>query len=363
MRLEESPSPNGPSTVLAEGEFADQLGAFRRELEAELESWLARKDEELTREVGAAAELTSRLSEYVLRGGKRLRPALLYFSYLACGGAQRSTVIPAALAVELLHTYLLIHDDIMDRATTRRGRPTAHVHFREHHIASGWTGDADHHGDSVAILLGDLAHCFAEELFSQAEPGREARACFATMCQEVITGQYLEFTAPQRESLSEEELLQILRMKSGRYSVERPIQLGAHLAGAPVASLADLSRFGLLLGEAFQLHDDLLGMFGDKDRVGKPVGGDLVEGKHTLLVHHALENAGPDEAAKLRAALENPNLTADEIEQATGIIRRTGAEKRVVGLVAQRHEEAAAILAALPLEEEPLQRSHFLLKE
>ncbi len=361
MTVEESPVRAEPAEAAGSKSFQELLVDFRSGLESELRSWLADKRRELTAEVGEADELVSKLDQYVLRGGKRLRPALVYYAYRACGGAERERVIPAALAVELLHTYLLIHDDIMDHAPTRRGEPTAHLVFRDEHRAHGWEGDADHHGKSSAILLGDLAHCYAEELFSAALlrdpqlPAGQAtglRQSFATMCQEVITGQYLEFTANHRHDLTEEDLLQILRMKSGRYSVERPIQLGALLAGAPETLRQPLSEFGLLLGEAFQLHDDLLGMFGDTAAVGKPVGGDLVEGKYTLLVHQALGRSGAEEARELRAALGNAALEPADIERATEIIRRSGAVETVVTMVESRHAEAARILASLPLEEE-----------
>ena len=341
--------------------FRELLDDFRGRLERELHSWLSGKQAELTAEAPASRELVSRLDQYVQRGGKRLRPALLFYAFRACGGTDRELVMPASLAVELLHTYLLIHDDIMDRAPTRRGEPTAHLVFRDEHRERGWRGDAEHHGESSAILLGDLAHCYADELFSastsrleggSAGASAQVRGCYATMCQEVITGQYLEFTAAQRRSLTEEDLLQILRMKSGRYSVERPIQLGALLARAADPTLAGLSEFGLLLGEAFQLHDDLLGVFGDVSTVGKPVGGDLIEGKFTLLVHYALDAAEDEDSRWLREALGNADLTADEIERATDLIRRTGAERRVVEMVEARHRQAATILAGLELDAE-----------
>ncbi len=359
MTVEESPARVEPTGDPGSDSFQDLLVAFKAGLEAELHAWLAHKQAELTAEVAETEELVSKLDQYVLRGGKRLRPALLFYAYRGCGGTSRQAVMPAALAVELLHTYLLIHDDIMDRAPTRRGEPTAHLVFRDEHRARDWSGSPEHFGESVAILLGDLAHCYAEELFSAAILGetglssRQAcrlRGCFATMCQEVIAGQYLELTAGQRQNLSEEDLLQILRMKSGRYSVERPIQLGGQLAGAPDEVLETLSEFGLLVGEAFQLHDDLLGVFGDVATIGKPVGGDLVEGKYTILVHKALGSASPEDAAELRAALGNTELDPSEIERATEIIRRSGAKERVVAMVEARHIQAARILDGLELE-------------
>jgi len=262
--------------------FRDLLGGFQDRLDGELSAWLSRRRELAESEARDALELAGKLDAYVLQGGKRLRPALLYFAFKGCGGREDRHALPACLAVELLHTYLLIHDDIMDHAETRRGQPAAHVVFRDEHRARGWSGDADHHGTSVAILLGDLAHTYAVELFAEARPeggsAERVRECFSAMCREVILGQYLEMTAGQRPDLSEEDLLQVLRMKSGSYSVERPAVLGALLAGAEESTVEALSRIGAALGEAFQLRDDLLGLFGDRTKVGKPVGGDLIVG-------------------------------------------------------------------------------------
>jgi geranylgeranyl diphosphate synthase type I len=333
--------------------FWSLLGGFRASLEVELERFLERKRRQCTSEVADALELTGKLDPYVLRGGKRLRPALLYYSYRACGGERRDSVLPAALAMELLHTYLLIHDDIMDHSETRRGGPTAHRVFREEHRERGWRGSSEHHGESVAILLGDLAYSFAVELFHSCPLDESVRAgvqaCFSTMCQEVIVGQYLEMTAAYRRDLDEEDLLRVLRMKSGRYSVERPIQIGALMAGAGSELLDGLSRFGLLTGEAFQLQDDLLGMFGDTERMGKPVDSDLAEGKYTVLIQQTLRRASPVDAETVTAALGNPEIGLAEVERVQAIIRGSGARDRVVSMVEGRIEEAAAILDGLDL--------------
>ncbi len=149
-------------------------------------------------------------------------------------------MLPLALATELLHTYLLIHDDIMDHAEVRRGLPAAHVRFRDAHRERGFQGDAQDFGLSVAILLGDLAHTWAVELATRAAlsnplrnplRNQEIARCFAAMSQEVIGGQYLELLVAQRRGAPEEELTRVLRLKSGCYTAERPIQLGAILAG------------------------------------------------------------------------------------------------------------------------------------
>ncbi|MDX1501948.1 MAG: polyprenyl synthetase family protein [Thermoanaerobaculia bacterium] len=345
-----APPLGGPASA----GFATALEGFRDRFEAELGRWLARRRLEMTGEAPETAELVDRLDPYVLRGGKRVRPAVLYYAYRACGGRGEESVLPAAMAAELLHTYLLIHDDIMDRAETRRGEPAAHRQFSRDHRERGWAGDADHHGLSVAILLGDLAHTYADELFAACDVDEkrraEAGARFSLMCREVIAGQYLEMTAAQRARATEEDLLRVLRMKSGRYSVQRPMEIGALLAGAPAATLDGLSRLGGLAGEAFQLQDDLLGMFGDRQEVGKPVGGDLVEGKFTLLIFHTLGRCSAEERDAVLAALGNAGARAEEIDRVRGIIRAVGAERQVTGMIDERLREAAGILEGLGLE-------------
>jgi geranylgeranyl diphosphate synthase type I len=351
-------APRRPGGATAE-RFDELLAAYRARFQERLSGWLAAKRRELTAEVPEAAELVDAVAELAVAGGKRLRPALVHHTYLGCGGRAEAVVMPVALATELLHTYLLVHDDIMDHAEVRRGLPAAHVRFAAAHRAQGWRGDAVDFGRSAAILAGDLAHTWAVELFAEAGPAVPAAAraeldrCFAAMCGEVIGGQYLELRLALEQEASEDELLRVLRLKSGRYSVERPIQLGALLAAAPAATREALSRYGHALGEAFQLQDDVLGLFGDADAVGKPVGGDLEEGKYTFLIHHALAAADATnaaDAARLRAALGRPGLGSAEIAAVVGIIRRSGALERVKEMIATRLTTARSALAGLDLE-------------
>jgi geranylgeranyl diphosphate synthase type I len=340
--------------------FGSLLDGFRSDLDAELGSWLQGKRR--AAELEALRELIDALARLSAGGGKRLRPALVYYTFQACARTphpqRERVVLPLALATEFLHSYLLIHDDIMDHAETRRGQPSAHARFRAVHVGRGLRGDADDFGKAVAILLGDLAHGYAVELFANvagvigtAGRGAELARCFATMCEEVIGGQYLELQLAQRgrsEPPSEAELTAVLRLKSGRYTAERPIQLGALLADAGPEVLAPLSRYGSAMGEAFQLQDDLLGMFGDSAEVGKPVGADLREGKFTFLIHHAL--AGADAAARqaIESALGNPAATPAEIDEVCGLLVATGARAAVERMVEERLQIAGAALAELP---------------
>jgi len=301
-------------------------------------------------------EVIGGIGRLATEGGKRIRPALVYYTYRACGGTADEEVLPLALATELLHTYLLIHDDIMDHAELRRGQPAAHVRFRDAHRARGFHGDADDFGRSVAILLGDLAQSWAVELALGVAMGRGSRElarCFSAMCQEVIGGQYLELHVAQRRAATEEELLRVLRLKSGRYTAERPIQLGALLAGAPAATVAGLSRYGAAVGEAFQLQDDLLGMFGDPDTVGKPVDTDLKEGKFTFLIHHALARATPGQRQVLEAALGRPDASEAQTADALRALAETGARAAVLAMIDQRLREAQAALAGVAAELRP----------
>jgi len=336
--------------------FRSLLADFRHKLEHQLQDWLIQKEAEAAAESGASGELTEVLTSFVARDGKRVRPALLYYTFGACGGQSDETVMPMAMSVELLHTYLLIHDDIMDHADVRRGEPAAHVMYTEMHRDRSWQGDSDHFGKSVAILLGDLAQTYSLELFSSVDLAPEVagdfRQHFSSMCQEVVLGQYLEMTAGYREHLEEDELLRVLRMKSGRYSVERPVQLGYLLARAPEATCQALTTYGLKMGEAFQLQDDLLGMFGDAKTVGKPVGADLVEGKFTLLIHHAMRHLSAADRARLQQALGNAALEPEEAVKVQGMIEASGARQRVQEMVEERLNHAREALGTVELAED-----------
>jgi geranylgeranyl diphosphate synthase, type I len=341
-------APEATSAAALTMDFKDLLSGFREKLEASLAAWLdAKYDEAVRTGSPETVELIEAVGLLAKQGGKRVRPALVYYTWRACGGTVDSEALPMALATEFLHTYLLIHDDIMDHAETRRGLPAAHVHFREVHREKSLHGDAADFGTSVAILLGDLAQSWAVELATGVAAitgSREIARYFAAMCQEVIGGQYLEMLVAQQRSASEEELLRVLRLKSGRYTAERPIQLGALLAGAPPDVMAALSRYGAAVGEAFQLQDDLLGMFGDPGTVGKPVDADLREGKFTFLIHHAQAVATPEQRRALDAAHGNPNATAGQIAAAVEVLEQTGAHAAVTAMVEERLRKARAAL-------------------
>lgn len=312
-------------------------------LDAEVEGWAA-ADVELRDPLVALREL-------VLAGGKRLRPAFCHWAFVGAGGdPDDAIVIDGGAAIELLHTFALIHDDIMDGSSTRRNTDTIHVQFEQQHALSGWRGEGRRFGEGVAILVGDLAFVYADKLLAGAPP--EALRVFNDLRVEVNVGQYLDLVGTAKGNVGHGAASRISRYKSGKYTVERPLHLGAALAGRLGELEGPLSGFGLPLGEAFQMRDDLLGVFGDPAATGKPVGEDLREGKPTVLFATAVELADTA-SAKVLERYGAPDLDDDEIGVLQEALVGTGAvdavERVIDELVGQAFEaldEADLIPAA-----------------
>lgn len=326
------------------------IDALIARVDSALADFLAGRTASLT-EVGAdLAPLADAARAFVLDGGKRLRPSFAYWGWrtVAPTSADDRSLVTAAASLELLHACALVHDDVMDASQTRRGRPAAHVAFATLHRASGWTGDPDVFGASAAILLGDLLLCWADAMFSAAGldpahlPG--TRLVWDEMRQLVMAGQYLDVLVQARGDFSAADALRVAKYKTSKYTVEGPLHLGAAAAGASHEVVAVLSDYGLPLGEAFQLRDDVLGVFGDPSRTGKPAGDDLLEGKRTLLVAVAMNHAGPDQAQLLRRYLGDRSLTDDRLAALREVIVSTGALEQVEQRIALRADEARKAL-------------------
>ncbi|WP_377272043.1 polyprenyl synthetase family protein [Peterkaempfera sp. SMS 1(5)a] len=307
------------------------------------------------------SEASTALRDFLLDGGKRLRPAFCYWGWRgAGGGAGTDGIVAAAAALELLQASALIHDDLMDRSDTRRGVPSVHRRFEMLHRAGGWRGDRGQYGASAAVLLGDMLLCWCDELFLRCglDPAAvlAAKPLFDLMRTEVMAGQYLDVLEPVAgDSLGEgaaARAMDVVRYKSAKYSVERPLQVGAVLAGAGPALADAYGAFGLPLGEAFQLRDDQLGVFGDPAVTGKPAGDDLREGKRTLLVALTMESCSRADARLLDERLGAPDLEPAEVER-RGIIAASGAPERVEQRIEALLAEALAALEAVPLADGP----------
>lgn len=265
----------------------------------------------------------------LIAGGKRLRPAFAYWGWRGAGGAPDANVLAAAASLEFLQACALIHDDVMDGSATRRGLPAAHHRFANLHRSELWLGSPEAFGMGAAILLGDLCLSWADEMFltSGVEPAALARAkrFYDEMRTELMAGQYLDLLEQVRGGGSVERAVLVAHYKSAKYTIERPLHIGAALADAPPQVFECYTGYGLPLGEAFQLRDDILGVFGDPDVIGKPAGDDLREGKRTVLIAATMERASASGLDAMTTHLGDPDLDDAHVELLREIILDSGA--------------------------------------
>jgi len=251
-------------------------------------------------------------ANFALEGGKRLRPSFFYFGYKAGGGMDENSAILASASVELIHTGALVHDDIIDHSDLRRGNPTVHMSFNQLFEQEGM-------GEGMAILTGDTIAALASRAlssFPDKEKVEKARKYFDEMCLEINMGQYLDLLGNIKSGVDMDLIMKVMEYKTARYTIQKPLLIGASLAGASSEVLQGLSDYAIPLGIAFQMQDDVLGMFGDEAKVGKPVDSDLKEGKKTLLVLYTvqkLEERGMiDDLTKFKKILGNPDLSKQD---------------------------------------------------
>lgn len=328
-------------------EAIEQIG---KPVAARIDTLLASEIERWSALDSTIAEPLQSLRTLVAAGGKRLRPAFCYWAFVSAGGSPEDRlVVDAGAALELLHSFALIHDDVMDDSAQRRGADAVHVEFAKAHIARNWRGEHRRFGEGVAILVGDMSFVYADVLMADAP--RAAVEVFNEMRVELNVGQYLDISATVTSNVSLNTAQMIASYKSGKYTVERPMHLGAALAGRYDELAKPFSAYGVPVGEAFQLRDDLLGAFGDESLTGKPVGGDLREGKPTALYAMALERAKGAELELLRNRYGAEDLTDAEVVRLQEVLTSTGArndmQSRIDSLVSQGLEglEGAAIEA------------------
>jgi geranylgeranyl diphosphate synthase type I len=292
----------------------------------------------------------------LLRGGKRLRAAFLYWGYRACGGPDSDALIRAATAMELFQAAALLHDDVMDDSDTRRGMPAAHRRLADEHAAAGWAGSGDRFGVAGAILGGDLCLIWSDELFATSGlPAAElarARPIFDRMRTQLMGGQFLDVLEAARgwDDLTTDQRVaharKVVRYKSAKYTIEHPLLIGAAAADVSPSDRDALSTYGLDLGEAFQLRDDLLGVFGDPAQTGKPAGDDLREGKRTVLVALSLDQASPTTVALFDKLLGAPDLDEAGVDELRATITDSGAPGRVEQMILDLSGSARTALDA-----------------
>jgi len=316
---------------------------FLASVQARLDRFLATQ-RDLLAPTGDRMDMVWEQVERFTQSGKRMRPAFCYWGYVAAAGVAKEppeAVMDIAASLDLLHLSALVHDDLIDASDTRRGGPAAHRFFESYHKEKGWQGDSEHFGRSAAVLLGDLLFTWSMSMVEQAvissERLKRARPYLDAMRSEVVAGQFLDLVHQAKPS-SGEDLLNdarlVMEYKTAKYTVSRPVQVGAALGLAGDDTQQGLSRFGAHVGHAFQMRDDLLGIFGDPAVMGKPAGDDLREGKKTVLIGYGLASASEADAHHLAQMLGDPTLTETDIDEARRILVECGAvestEKAIV---------------------------------
>ena len=349
------------------------LGHVRDRVDRALQAFLGQQHDVLLaagQDLLPGAESISGL----LAGGKRLRPAFCYWGWRGAGGPDCAEIINAAAALELLHAGALVHDDLMDASDTRRGQPSLHRQFEARHARSHWHGSPAAFGMGAAILLGDLLLCWTDEMFHAsglpAEALRRGRPVLDRMRTEVFAGQYLDLLGQVTGDETLESALRVVEFKTTKYTIERPLHLGAALAGgcagqapgngatrqdgppgadeAPGLAAA-YTAYGLPLGLAFQLRDDILGVFGDPAQTGKPAGDDVREGKRTVLLAIARKRATPGQAEIIDRYLGDPMLDDAGTAEFSAAITATGALAECERMIGGHVSEAIAALASAPI--------------
>ena len=340
-------------------------------IDSQLQNFFDHKADEVA-EISADLAPLIDYSRSLLRGGKRFRARFCFWGWRSVAGLTgqphpQTADHPAfelATALEVFHAAALVHDDIMDRSDTRRGEPSAHRHFEHHHRQSGFGLDAEHYGQSTALLVGDLMLAWSSELVTQALSTATTpsvisgtRREFHKMWNEVTLGQYLDIHEESAwPTVSDDErfrrAMRVVTFKSAKYSMEAPLLLGASMADASADQLRQLTQFGLPLGVAFQLRDDLLGVFGDPEQTGKPAGDDLREGKRTVLIALAEAEMSAGVKGIFNDMLGDPDVTDEQIAVMQHTLRDSGAVEQVESIIAESAERALGALETKLLDPE-----------
>jgi len=335
-------------TGLREALFTDAktgLATFRDRINPLLRTHFDTVITETAREDDLVASALGEVRDIILAGGKRLRAALMCAGYFAAGGTDEERILRASMSIELVHAFLLIHDDVIDRDDLRHGRESLHAHYaRFGKTVFPRDGDAGHFGDSIAIILGDMVAALGNDLvFRSGFPHEHVFRALSELQKIVsytVIGQAMDLSFEFRKGITRADVLRMYEYKTAKYTVEGPLVLGALLAGADNDLIAAIGRYAIPTGIAFQIRDDILGAFGTEDKLGKPVGSDIVEGKRTLPVLFALERAGKADRDELTSILAAGKLGKGDLERFRFILRESGALDSSTDSMIQLVEEA-----------------------
>jgi geranylgeranyl diphosphate synthase type I len=339
-------------------DIKEELGKLKKEVDQELDIFLKKVIEDTEKIDKFLATVLQHCKDNLLADGKRVRPAMMHYGYLAGGGNQKKEIIKASMSVELIHFFLLMHDDIIDKDDLRHNQETIHSRYKKYSQKFFLAKDDKHFGISVAIVLGDMFYALGNRVLFQSNFEAEFIIKALDKLQKVVgqtgIGEIEDVVMEYEGVASENKILSMYENKTARYTFEGPLHLGAILAGADDEFCDKLSEFAIPLGVAFQIQDDMLGVFGDEKKTGKPVGSDVTEGKITLLTLKAYEKADGGQKKILDNLLGKEDLTKKELVIFQDILIKTGALEEAQKFAFQLLTEAKQKikLAKLPLETE-----------
>lgn len=333
------------------------LSKLKGEIDAEIGSFFDGKIETLKREKKSEeiVRMVELLKKFVMRGGKRIRPILFCIGYYMAGGKKKE-IVRASTSVELMHTYLLIHDDIIDRDGFRHGDLSLHKRYKQEYSNIARKEECNRFGVSLAIIAGDLVSGYAyEQIASKSYSGDAKDRVIKKMIdinQNTIVGEGMDVILAEKKIFTYEEIIEMQKYKTAKYTIEGPLHLGAILAGKNDEFLRSISEFSIPLGVAYQIQDDIMGMFGSKERIGKPVGSDVKEGKKTLLILKADEKADANQKKALFSILGKRDVTSEEVEKVKSIIRDTGSLEYSKNLMVELKKKALKGLEKMKIDKE-----------
>ncbi len=330
-----------------------ELDQIREKINKELQNLFDKKILEAKNVDSFAVDMVKALEDFTMRGGKRIRAAMIYYGYTAFSQDDLDEVIKACICIELIQSFFLIHDDIIDKDDLRRGGPTLHKMFEDYHVKNFKLKSPEHFGRSMAMLVGDLAGSISNELFADIGlPDKNKLAAIIElnkMESVVVFGESLDILSELREELTKEDLLKVNRYKTSSYTFDSPLRIGALLAGADENQIKPLHEYGMNLGMAFQIQDDILGLFGDQEIFGKPIGSDFREGKTTLLSHKTLELSDQEDRDFVKSMLGKEDITAEEIEKLKTIVKGCGSLDYSIDLTKELIKKAKSSIKGIEI--------------
>lgn len=335
----------------------EELSHFKQKVDPELEVFFDRIIADSQKNNFITTDALKQVKKITLSGGKRLRPALMYWGYQGVGGNKEQEIIKTSISIELIHIFLLIHDDIIDNDKTRHGEKTIHTLYAQKgkKICRG-ERDSRHFGNAIAIVVGDIIGALGNRVLFQSDFPPELVIRALSLLQDIVArvavGEAQDVFIEHRRKSTEAEVLDMYKNKTAKYTIEGPLHLGAILAGADEKVLKAISKFSVPIGTAFQIQDDILGVFGNERKIGKPVGSDIREGKQTLLVVRALEKGTGEQKEIIRQLLGKKDITSGEIELFKQIIIETSSLKYAQDLAQKLIVEGKEALEDLTFKKE-----------